>query len=153
MEVPLNRRLNADACLGVIPLARNKSGHLILGGAGVPGDLYVVVHVLPDAQIQRDDADLWLQEDLPLPDAVLGTKLEVPTLEGGKAEVNVPAGTQPDTVLRLRNKGLPRFGGKGVGDMYLQLKLKVPEKLGHEERTLYERLRDLGGKPKRHFWE
>jgi len=54
--------------------------------------------------------------------------------------------------LRLRNKGLPRFGGKGKGDLYLQVKLWVPEKLGSEERELYERLRALTGKTKRHFW-
>lgn len=109
--------------------------------------------VCPDPRYQRDGADLWREEILPLADAVLGTKLEVPILEGGKAEVEVPAGTQPDTVLRLRNKGLPRFGGDGKGDLYLQVKLRVPEKLSHEERELYERLRALAGKTKRHFWE
>jgi molecular chaperone DnaJ len=77
----------------------------------------------------------------------------VETLEGGKAEVNVPAGIQPDTVLRLRNKGLPRFGGKGRGDLYLQVKVRIPEKPDREERELYERLRALAGKARGHFWE
>lgn len=120
---------------------------------GVAGDLFVVVRSRPDPRFQRDGADLWRQETLPLTDAVLGTTLEVPILEGGKAEVNVPAGTQPDTVLRLRNKGLPRFGGKGKGDLYLQVKIHIPDKLGREERELYVRLRALGGRAKRHFWE
>jgi len=120
---------------------------------GVPGDLYVVVHSRPDPRFQRDGADLWRHEILPLTDAVLGTKLEVPTLGGGMVQVNVPAGTQPDTVLRLQNKGLPRFGGKHKGDLYLQVKVHVPEKLGREERELYERLRELAGKSRRHFWE
>ena len=120
---------------------------------GQPGDLYVVVYMRPDPRFQRDGADLWREETVPLTDAVLGTKLKVPILEGGKAEVEVPAGTQPDTVLRLKNKGLPRFGEKGTGDMYLQVKLKVPEKLSQEERALYENLRALGGKSKHHFWE
>jgi DnaJ-class molecular chaperone len=56
-------------------------------------------------------------------------------------------------VLRLRNKGLPRFGGKGKGDLYLRIKIQIPEKLGREERELYERLRALAGKTKRHFWD
>jgi molecular chaperone DnaJ len=112
-----------------------------------------VVHVRPDPHFQRDGADLWREETLPLHDAVLGSKLEVPILEGGKAEVEVPAGTQPDTVLRLRNKGLPRFGGKGKGDLFLQVKLRVPEKLSREERELYERLRALASKAKHHFGE
>jgi molecular chaperone DnaJ len=120
---------------------------------GAPGDLYVVVRVRPDPRFQRDGADLWRQETLPVTDAVLGTKLEVETLGGGKAEVNVPASIQPDTVLRLRSKGLPRFGGKGKGDLYLRVKVQIPEKLGREERELYERLRALAGKGRRHFWE
>jgi len=84
---------------------------------------------------------------------VLGTRLKVSTLEGGKATVEIPAGIQPDTVLRLRNKGLPRFGGKGKGDLYLQIKIQIPEKLSREERELYERLRALAGEAKRHFRE
>jgi molecular chaperone DnaJ len=120
---------------------------------GDPGDLYVVVRARPDPRYRRDGADLWRQEQLPLTDAVLGTTLEVPTLDGGLAQVKVPAGTQPDTVLRLRNKGLPRFGGKGRGDLYLQMKIRIPDKLGHEEHELYERLRALSGTPRRHFWE
>jgi molecular chaperone DnaJ len=120
---------------------------------GMPGDLYVVVHARPDPRFQRDGADLWREEVLPVIDAVLGSRLEVSTLEGGKAQVDIPAGIQPDTVLRLRNKGLPRFGGKEKGDLYLRVKVRVPEKLDREERELYERLRALADKPKRHFWE
>lgn len=110
---------------------------------GVPGDLYVVVSARPDPRFQRDGSDLWRQETLSLTDAVLGTKLKVSTLEGGKADVEIPAGIQPDTVLRLRNKGLPRFGGKGKGDLYLQIRIQIPERLDREERELYERLRAL----------
>lgn len=102
---------------------------------------------------QREGADLWRQEWLPLTDAVLGTKLKVSTLDGGNVEVDIPAGIQPDTVLRLREKGLPHFGGKGRGDLFLQVKLSIPEKLSREERELYERLRALTGKTQRHFWE
>ena len=120
---------------------------------GIPGDLYVVVHARPDPRFQRDGADLWRQETLPIPNAVLGTKLEVPTLQGGKAEVNIPAGIQAGTVLRLRGKGLPRFGERGRGDLYLQIGVRIPEKIGREERELYERLRALTGKARRHFWE
>jgi molecular chaperone DnaJ len=113
----------------------------------------VVVRSRPDHRFQRDGADLWREENLPLTDAVLGTKLEVTTLDGKRVEVEVPAGTQPDTVLRLQNKGLPRFGGRKKGDLYLRVKIHVPDKLAREERELYERLRALEGKGKRHFWE
>lgn len=56
-------------------------------------------------------------------------------------------------MLRVRNKGLPRFGSNGKGDLYLRMKVRVPEKFDREERELYERLRVLANKPKRHFWE
>ena len=120
---------------------------------GVPGDLYVVVRSRPDPRFQRDGADLWRHVSLPLTDAVLGTKLEVDTLQGGKAEVAVPAGIQPGTVLRLRGKGLPRFGEKERGEMYLRIDVRIPETIGREERELYERLRALARKARRHFWE
>jgi len=120
---------------------------------GVPGDLYVVVRSRPDPRFQREGADLWRHETLPLTDAVLGTKLEVPTLQGKTAEVDVPPGIQPGTVLRLRDKGIPRFGGRGKGDLYLQIGVRIPEKLNREERELYERVRALSGKAKHHFWE
>lgn len=120
---------------------------------GVPGDLFVVVRVQPDPRFERDGADLWQRAQLPVADAVLGTELQVETLDGGKAQVNVPAGTQPDTVLRLKNRGMPRLGGKGRGDLYLQVKVQIPAHPGPEVRELFERLRALEGKAKRHFWE
>jgi molecular chaperone DnaJ len=120
---------------------------------GTPGDLYVVVRTPGDSGFAREGADLWRRETLPLTDAVLGTQLELPALMGGHVKVDIPAGTQPDTVLRLRGKGLPHFGGGGKGDLYLRLKLQVPEQLTREERELYERLRALAGKGKRHFWK
>lgn len=109
---------------------------------GLAGDLFVVVHTLPDARFERAGADLWRLQDLRLPDAVLGTELAVPTLEGN-TEVTVPPGTQPDTVLRLRGKGLPHFGGGQRGDLLLRLRVMVPEQLSATERQLYEQLRDL----------
>ena len=119
---------------------------------GIPGDLYVVVRAGLDARFRRDGADLWREEAMPVIDAVLGSKLEVPTLAGRAVEVNVPAGTQPDTVLRFRGKGLPHFGVGGQGDLYLRIKVRVPEALEREERELYERLRALAGRTKRKFW-
>ena len=120
---------------------------------GVAGNLFVMVRTRPDPRFRRDGADLWRQETLRLTDAVLGAKLKLPTLDGS-AEVDVPAGTQPGTVLRLRNKGLPRFTGKGRGDLYVELNVRIPEKIGRAQRALYEHLRELeGGTSKRHSWQ
>ncbi len=110
---------------------------------GLPGDLYVLVRTAPDQRSERSGADLWRTETLQIADAVLGTSLEVPTLNGG-ATVTVPAGTQADAVLRLRGKGLPEFGGRGRGDLYLRIAVEMPKRISKAERELYERLRTLG---------
>ena len=73
---------------------------------------------------------------------MLGTTLEVPTLDGS-ASVTVPPGTQPDAVLRLKGKGLPLFGGGSHGDLYLRIGVRVPERLSRAEHELYEQLRAI----------
>ncbi len=134
-----------------VPVGAEEGAPVLVPGKGLPaedpslppGDLYVVVRTAPDARFRRRGADLWRAECLALEDAVLGTSLEVPTLEG-HASVQVPAGVQAGTMLRLRGKGLPKPGGVGHGDLYLTLDLRVPRHLSGEQRELWERLRDLG---------
>lgn len=110
---------------------------------GVPGDLYVVVRSAPHAQFDRSGAELWHAHAVGIADAVLGATLRIPTLDGDPVTVTLAPGTQPDTVLRLRGKGLPDFGGRRRGDLLVRLKLHVPERISAEERKLYERLRNL----------
>jgi molecular chaperone DnaJ len=109
---------------------------------GNAGDLLVVVNSQRDARFDRSGATLQRRETIALTEAVLGTTRTVPTL-GGSVHVTIPPGTQPGTVLRLKGKGLPEFGSDRNGEMYLQIKVQVPEKLSREERKLYEQLRDL----------
>ena len=111
---------------------------------GLPGDLFVIVRSAPDARFERAGADLWRQEIVSVPEAALGTRRTVPTLDGS-VEVTIPPGTQPDSVLRLAGKGLPEFGGRARGDLYLRLRVRVPEHLSAKERELYEQLQALGG--------
>jgi molecular chaperone DnaJ len=115
---------------------------------GAPGDLFVVVQSAPDPRFERDGVDLWHREEIPVADAVLGTSLDVSTLNG-HLKVTIPPGTQPEGVLRLRGKGLPEFGGKRRGDFYLRVTVRVPEKLGAEERKAWERLRAIVKKANR----
>jgi molecular chaperone DnaJ len=112
---------------------------------GAAGDLYVVVRTRRDPRFERAGADLLRQESVHLTDAVLGMTLEVPTLEGS-ASVSVPAGTQPDAVLRLKGKGLPAFGGGPRGDLYLRIAVRIPKSLTRRERELYESLRELAAR-------
>jgi molecular chaperone DnaJ len=131
-----------------IPVGVEEGMTLRIPGHGLPsrtageaaGDLFVIIRTRPEARFHRRGADLWRGETIEISDAVLGTKLDVPALDGS-VSVTVPAGTQPDTVLRLHNRGLPQFGGETRGDLYVQLQVHVPEKLSAEERKLYEQLR------------
>ena len=108
----------------------------------VPGDLYVEVYTLADPRLQRHGADLWRTERLSVPQAVLGTSLRVPTMDG-EVDVTIPPGMQPDEMLRLRGKGLPRYHGGGVGDLILRIEIVIPEQLSEEERALYRKLAAL----------
>ena len=107
---------------------------------GVAGDLFVVVRSRNDPRFERVGADLIRHETIHLIDAVLGTTLKVPTLNGS-ASVTIPAGVQPGTMLRIKGKGLPEFGHDIRGELYLHIQVQIPEQLSHEERELYEKLR------------
>lgn len=107
---------------------------------GQPGDLYVIVRTEPDPRFERHGANLWRRHPLEVVDAVLGCKIKAPTLDG-ELEVDVPAGTQPDSVLRLAGKGLPHFGSAERGDLFLRMDVHVPERLTRDEQALYEQLR------------
>jgi molecular chaperone DnaJ len=109
---------------------------------GKPGDLLVVVRTAYDPLFKRSGADLWHSKTIELVDAVLGTEIEVQTLEK-PVNVTVPQGTQPNAVLRISEKGLPHFGETRRGDIYLRLDIHIPESLSQEERELYARLRKL----------
>jgi molecular chaperone DnaJ len=111
-----------------------------------PGDLYVVVRTAPDARFERSGANLWRDEPITVSEAALGTQRRVPTLDG-QVQVSVPAGTQPGAILRLADKGLPEFGGRARGDLYVRVHVTVPERLSAKQRELYEQLRDLEAEP------
>lgn len=100
----------------------------------------MVVRSAPDERFRRDGADLWRVQEIDVADAVLGAEIDVPTLNGSVV-LKVPPGTQPHSRLRLRGNGLPRLGARGRGDLYVQLAVKLPERLSGEQRRLWERLR------------
>ena len=100
------------------------------------------VYSAPDNRFERRGADLWRTEIINVEDAVLGKKIKVPTLDG-HVNVKIPPGTQPDEVLRLRNKGLPKYSGGGNGDLNLLMRIKIPGSLSGKEQAIYEELREL----------
>ncbi len=108
---------------------------------GVNGDLLVVVEEIKHPELIRDGSDVIYNLMLDLPTAVLGGAVEVPTITG-RARLNIPAGTQPGKILRLRGKGLPSTQGGGTGDELVNVMVYIPETLNDEERKAFEALKD-----------
>jgi molecular chaperone DnaJ len=117
------------------------SGEGEAGAAGgPPGDLYVVLRVQEHPFFRRDGASLFCDVPVTVPQATLGGVVEVPTLEGGKAKITLPEGTQSGASFRVRGQGVPHLGSKGRGDMHVTVHVVVPTKLNAEQRRLMEQL-------------
>jgi molecular chaperone DnaJ len=113
------------------------------GPGGQRGDLAILVQVDAHPYFKRDGAHVHLQRDITFAHATLGGDLKVPTVHG-EEEVHVPPGTQHGTVLRLRNRGLPRLDGHGHGDQFVTLNLVVPTTLTRDQVELMQKLRVSG---------
>jgi molecular chaperone DnaJ len=138
-------RQRAERVLGVkIPAGIEDGMQLRLTGegsagplGGPPGDLYVVVRLQEHGLFLRDGADLYCELPVSFGQLALGAELEVPVL-GGRERVKVAPGTQPQEVIRLRGKGMPRLRGRGHGDACYRLVLEVPRKLSARQREALE---------------
>jgi molecular chaperone DnaJ len=106
---------------------------------GPPGDLYVEVRVQDHPRFHREGADLMTEVPVSFPQAVLGTVLELETLDG-TVELQVPAGSETGKTLRLRGKGMPYLRGSGRGDLHVRLRVVTPTKLNDRTRKLLEQL-------------
>jgi len=102
-------------------------------------DYDVVVDVKPDSKFGREGYDIITEQDLSYSDVALGAELSVETIDGA-VKIRVPAGTQPNTLIRLSGRGIQRIRGGGRGDHYVRIKLTVPKKLSHKQKELLEEL-------------
>ena len=100
---------------------------------GPAGDLLVNVAVIPDRRFQREGNDLYMDQAVSFTQAALGAELEIDTIDG-KVKYNLPAGTQPGTVFRLRGKGAPSVNGRGRGDQYVTVQVQVPTNLTGQQK-------------------
>jgi len=107
---------------------------------GINGDLIVVIEEIPHGQLKRDGQNVLYDHYISIPDAVLGTSIEIPTIDG-KAKIKVPAGTQGGKVFRLRGKGLPSVEYHGQGDLLVNINVWTPQRLTKEEELIMEKLR------------
>lgn len=109
---------------------------------GPPGDLFVVIHFKEHELFKRDGPNIYIDWPICFTDAALGAEEEVPII-GGKVKLTIPSGTQSDMVFRLKGSGLPRLNGRGKGDQFVRVKIKVPEKLTKEQRELLEKFAEM----------
>ncbi len=109
------------------------------GGQGAPpGDLYVHVAVKPHQIFQRDGANIFMRVPLRMSQAALGGDVEVPSIDGSKAKVKIPPGTQTGDQFRLRGKGFSVLRSTARGDMYIQVAVETPQNLSRRQRELLE---------------
>ncbi len=111
---------------------------------GPSGDLFLKLTVAPHKIFERKGADLIVKKVISLPDAVLGSKIEIPTIEGKTLSIKVPAGTQPSSKLRIRKKGLPQTNAPTAtrGDLIIEINIQIPKKLSDEQKAFFVQLRE-----------
>lgn len=112
--------------------------------SGPPGDLYVAVEVRPHPFFERKGDDVRCNITITYPQAVLGTKVEIGTLQG-PVEVKIPSGTQPNSTLRIKGKGMPNLRGRRTGDLFVNVNVEVPKHPGIRERKVIKKLSELMG--------
>ena len=110
---------------------------------GSDGDLYLFVNIKSHNIFKRSDENLFYEYPISIADATLGTSVEVPTIDGGKAKIKIPAGTQSSKQFRLKGKGMPVVRGRDFGDLYIQIITEVPISLTKEQKELLEKFREL----------
>jgi len=141
-------RIEKDRSLSVnIPAGVETGTRIRLAGEGEAGlrggpngDLYIFIEVREHQLFQRDGQDLFCNVPVSMSSAALGGDIEVPTIDGGRSRVKVPAGSQSGRQMRLRGKGMPGLRGGGHGDMFIELAVETPVNLTSRQKEL---LRDF----------
>jgi len=107
------------------------------------GDLYLFINVYSHDLFKRSDENLFFECPISIADAALGASIEIPTIDGGKAKIKIPSGTQSGKQFRLKGKGMPYMRGSGTGDLYVQVNTEVPVSLNKEQKELLEKFREI----------
>lgn len=111
------------------------------GGNEVPngsnGDLIVRIRVQPHSKFKRDGKDIFYDHDVSMIDAALGCEITVPTLKDSE-KIKVNSGSQPNTIIKLKGKGVPHHNSRGIGDQYVRIVVNVPTKLNKDQKNLLD---------------
>jgi len=107
------------------------------------GDLYLFINVYSHNLFKRSDENLFFEYPISIADAALGISIEIPTIDGGKAKIKIPQGTQSGKQFRLKGKGMTYMRGGGTGDLYVQVNTEVPVSLNKEQKELLEKFREI----------
>jgi curved DNA-binding protein len=136
-----------------IPAGISTGKKLRLAGKGYPGskggqagDLYLNINVLPHPIFARDGNDIFIEKTVSFTQAVLGSSIEVPTIDGTIKRIKVPAGTQNGTKIRMKGYGVPGLKGSGSskGDQFVKISVEVPRKLKESQLQLIRKLAEEG---------
>ena len=104
---------------------------------GINGDLIVRIRVNPHNHFKRDGPDLFYDKEVTMVDAALGAEFSVPTLDGSE-KIKVEAGSQPNTIIKLKGKGLPTMNSRSRGDLYVRIVVNIPKKLSKHQKNLLQ---------------
>lgn len=151
-RVRKERTLNVNIPAGVEEGTRIRlagEGEAGLRGAP-PGDLYIFLAIAPHRVFRRDGADIHCRVPIPMTTAALGGAVDVPTIDGARAKVNVAAGTQTGQQFRLRSKGMSVLRSPARGDMYVEIVVETPVNLTKKQQELLREFEAAGGGKKSH---
>ncbi len=145
-------RVNKNKKLSVnVPAGVDNGTRIRLSGEGEAGprgssagDLYIFIDIKDHSLFQRDGKDTFIEVPVNFIDAVLGNSIQVPCIDGSKAKMNLSAGTQSGTRLRMKGKGMPGLRGGTRGDQYVQINVETPVGLSRKQQELFNQIKDLG---------
>ena len=112
---------------------------------GPPGDLYIFLSLQQHQFFRRDGVNLFCRAPIPMTKAALGGQIEVPSIDGSRARVTIPPGTQTGRQFRLKGKGMPVMRGAGVGDLYINAMVETPMNLTKRQKELLQEFEAAGG--------
>jgi len=111
---------------------------------GPAGDLYIKSKIVGDPVFQHKGNDLYLNREIKLSEALLGTQISIPTIDGKQLKLKIPPGTKHKNKMRLAGNGIPHMKGSGSGDLYVVIHISMPKKLNKDQKRLIKRLAETG---------